>query len=34
MHHFKDVRKMKLKTTWMVQNGKYCQFVDDKKANI
>ena len=31
---FKDARKMKLKTTWMVQNGEYCLFVDDKKVNI
>ena len=34
MPHFKDARKMKLKTTWVVQNGEYCLFVDDKKVNI
>ena len=34
MPHFKDARKMKLKTTRMVQNGEYCLFVDDKKVNI
>ena len=34
MPHFKDARKMKLKTTWMVQNEEYCLFVDDKKVNI
>ena len=30
--HFKDARKMKLKTIWIVQNGEYCLFVDDKKS--
>ena len=34
MPHFQDARKTKLKTTWMVQNGEYCLFVDDKKVNI
>ena len=34
MPHFKDARKMKLNTTWMVQNGKYCLIVDDKKVHI
>ena len=34
MPHFKDARKMKLKTTLLVQNGKYCLIVDDKKVNI
>ena len=34
MLHFKDVRKLKLKTTWTVQNGEYCLFVDDEKVNI
>ena len=32
--HFKDARKMKLKTTWMVHNGEYCLFVDNKKVNL
>ena len=34
MPHFKGARKLKLKTTWMVQNGEYCLFADDKKVNI
>ena len=34
MPHFKHVRKMKLKTIWMVRNGEYCLLVDDKKANL
>ena len=25
---------MRLKTTWMVQNGEYCLFVDDEKVDL